>query len=124
MVTATVRYGRQPGSCIMSLTARGHAGYRHDGNDIVCASVSMVFQGLAEAARQLVAERAAEEFFATGNVIADDGAEISLRVKEAGETDARGRERVAYARALFWQAQVSLTMLSEAYPEHVALMVM
>ena len=113
MILATIRIrsvGEMETAC---LTMIGHAGYRGGGNDIVCASASILMQTLANRLLPMSNGGTVQAGFTD-----EHGNERTFwaRVNGAGGANREALERM---REGFAFVQTGLIMLAEGYPENV-----
>lgn len=87
-----------------SLTIEGHANYAEHGRDIVCASISVLFQTLAGAL---------EEYAPQDNV--------SVRTSPGDSSITWNSHQSSQARTLTWAFVDGMRSVAEAYPDYVQL---
>ena len=86
-----------------SLVVDGHANYAEHGKDIVCASVSILFQSLANALETYTAD------------------DIAVRISPGDSHIIWNGRQSSQARTLTWAFVDGMQSVAEAYPEYVRL---
>ena len=88
----------------LSLVVDGHANYAEHGRDIVCASISVLFQTLAGAL---------EEYAPQDNV--------SVRMSPGDSSITWNSRQSSQARTLTWAFVDGMQSVADAYPDYVQL---
>ena len=108
MTSVTYKTEKAPTGIVFELTANGHAGYRKEGDDPVCAACSVLVQALAAALCKRQPEIA-------GHIYAEDAETAEANVWYL----ARDPLEAECAEAMFAVALTGFEMLEEKFPENV-----
>ena len=102
----TIQYARKR----HSLRIKGHAGFANIGQDIICASVSMVFYNLAQVLMDYDKDTMARP--------------VKMRFGDVSLIEATPKDAVrAWVDHDFYFAMRGFSMLAEQYPEYVNVVV-
>ena len=98
------------GARIVGFTCRGHSGFASEGEDIVCAAVSSIVR---------MTECAINDVAGAEAVVSVDQADVSvsLRLRETLET-----ETESICQAVLAAMMISLSRISEEYPENITVL--